>query len=126
MKKGNLENQDELDSFNIVKSGSLLEDIKKVEIKLNQVPDIEVKEVVIKETGNFLNLKDNIINIPVEMIVFPFFTPQKQNKRVNFQYSFEDLGVTMSCTLIAKDNNDKVFQPSIFEEKIYTYLRQLQ
>lgn len=56
------------------------------------------------------------------MIVFPFFTPQKQNKRVNFQYSFEDLGVTMSCTLIAKDNNDKVFQPSIFEEKIYTYL----
>ena len=122
MKKGNLENQDELDSFNIVKSGSLLEDIKKVEIKLNQVPDIEVKEVVIKETGNFLNLKDNIINIPVEMIVFPFFTPQKQNKRVNFQYSFEDLGVTMSCTLIAKDNNDKVFQPSIFEEKIYTYL----
>lgn len=29
MKKGNLENQDELDSFNIVKSGSLLEDIKK-------------------------------------------------------------------------------------------------
>ena len=122
MKKGNLENQDELDSFNIVKSGSLLEDIKKVEIKLNQVPDIEVKEVVIKETGNFLNLKDNIINIPVEMIVFPFFTPQKQNKRGNFQYSFEDLGVTMSCTLIAKDNNDKVFQPSIFEEKIYTYL----
>lgn len=28
----------------------------------------------------------------------------------------------MSCTLIAKDSEDKVFQPSIFEEKIYTYL----
>lgn len=28
----------------------------------------------------------------------------------------------MFCTLVAKDNNDKVFQPSIFEEKIYTYL----
>ena len=122
MKKGSLKNQEEIDSFNIVKSGSLLEDIKKVEIKLNEDPNIEVKEVVIKETGNFLNLKDNIINIPVEMIVFPFFTPQKQNKRVNFQYSFEDLGVTMSCTLIAKDSEDKVFQPSIFEEKIYTYL----
>ncbi|MDO5788619.1 MAG: replication initiator protein A [Fusobacterium sp.] len=122
MKKGSLKNQEEIDSFNIVKSGSLLEDIKKVEIRLNEVPNIEVKEVVIKETGNFLNLKDNIINIPVEMIVFPFFTPQKQNKRVNFQYSFEDLGVTMSCTLIAKDSEDKVFQPSIFEEKIYTYL----
>lgn len=122
MKKDEKATSDELDSFNIVKTGSLLEDIKKVEVKLNEVPDIEVKEVVIKETGNFLNLKDNIINIPVEMIVFPFFTPQKQNKRINFQYSFEDLGVTMSCTLIAKDSKDKVFQPSIFEEKIYTYL----
>lgn len=122
MKKIDEKDKEELDSFNIVKSGSLVDDIKNVEIKLNEVPDIEVREVVIKETGNFLNLKDNIINIPVEMIVFPFFTPQKQNKRVNFQYSFEDLGVTMSCTLIAKDSKDKVFQPSIFEEKIYTYL----
>lgn len=111
-----------LDSYQISQSGSLVEDIKNVEIKLNSVPDIEVREVVIKETGNFLNLKENVINIPVEMIVFPFFTPQKQNKRVNFQYSFEDLGVTMYCTLVAKDNSDKVFQPSTFEEKIYTYL----
>lgn len=111
-----------LDSFKISQSGSLVEDIRNVEIKLNTIPDIEVREVVIKETGNFLNLKENIINIPVEMIVFPFFTPQKQNKRVNFQYSFEDLGVTMYCTLVAKDNADKVFQPSTFEEKIYTYL----
>ncbi|BBA49655.1 replication initiator protein A [Fusobacterium varium] len=111
-----------LDSFKISQSGSLVEDIRNIEIKLNTVPDIEVREVVIKETGNFLNLKENIINIPVEMIVFPFFTPQKQNKRVNFQYSFEDLGVTMYCTLVAKDNADKVFQPSTFEEKIYTYL----
>lgn len=113
---------DILDSYQISQSGSLVEDIKNVEIKLNSVPDIEVREVVIKETGNFLNLKENVINIPVEMIVFPFFTPQKQNKRVNFQYSFEDLGVTMYCTLVAKDNSDKVFQPSTFEEKIYTYL----
>ena len=28
----------------------------------------------------------------------------------------------MYCTLVAKDNSDKVFQPSTFEEKIYTYL----
>ena len=28
----------------------------------------------------------------------------------------------MYCTLVAKDNNDKVYQPSIFEEKIYNYL----
>ena len=113
---------DILDSYQISQSGSLVEDIQNIEIKLNSVPDIEVREVVIKETGNFLNLKENVINIPVEMIVFPFFTPQKQNKRVNFQYSFEDLGVTMYCTLVAKDNSDKVFQPSTFEEKIYTYL----
>ena len=130
MKKGELKNDSELDSFNMIKTGSLADDIKNIDIQLTsspeievkQVPEIEVKEVIIKETGNFLNLKDNIINIPVEMIVFPFFTPQKQNKKVNFQYSFQDLGVTMSCTLIAKDINDKVFQPSIFEEKIYTYL----
>lgn len=122
-KEENLEDEiDILDSYQISQSGSLVEDIKNVEIKLSSVPDIEVREVVIKETGNFLNLKENVINIPVEMIVFPFFTPQKQNKRVNFQYSFEDLGVTMYCTLVAKDNSDKVFQPSTFEEKIYTYL----
>ena len=122
-KEENLEEDiDILDSYQISQSGSLVEDIKNVEIKLSSVPDIEVREVVIKETGNFLNLKENVINIPVEMIVFAFFTPQKQNKRVNFQYSFEDLGVTMYCTLVAKDNSDKVFQPSTFEEKIYTYL----
>lgn len=122
MEKKVKESSDIVENFKISSTGSLLTDITKIDIKLNQVPDIEVKEVIIKETGNFLNLKDNVINIPVEMIVFPFFTPQKQNKRVNFQYSFEDLGVTMYCTLVAKDGRDKVFQPSIFEEKIYTYL----
>ncbi|MGL4910612.1 MAG: replication initiator protein A [Cetobacterium sp.] len=121
-KKGKKEKDNILENFNITSTGSLLTDITKIDIRLNQLPDIEVREVIIKETGNFLNLKDNVINIPVEMIVFPFFTPQKQNKRVNFQYSFEDLGVTMYCTLVAKDSKDKVFQPSIFEEKIYTYL----
>lgn len=114
-----------IDKFNIIQSGSLADDLQNVEnnliIKTTQVPNIEVKEVVIKESGNFLNIEDNIINIPLEMIVFPFFTPQKQNKKVNFQYTFQDLGVTMNSTLIAKDQNDKVFQPSIFEEKMYTY-----
>jgi len=70
----------------------------------------------------YLNLQENFINIPIEMIYFPFFTPQKQNKRINFKYTFEDLGVTMYSTLIPKDKKDKVFQPSIFEEKIYTFL----
>jgi hypothetical protein len=116
------ENIDLIDEFNLNKSGSLLTDLTKVDIKMNELPEIEVREVVIKETGNFLDLKENIINIPIEMIVFPFFTPQKQNKKINFKYSFEDLGVTMYCTLVAKNSEDKVYQPSIFEEKIYTYL----
>lgn len=112
----------EIDIFNITTSGDLGSDLKKMEIKMEALPDIEVREVVIKKAGNFLNLKDNVINIPIEMLIFPFFTPQKQNKRINFQYIFEDMGVKMHCTLIAKNSNDKVFQPSIFEEKIYTYL----
>jgi len=103
-------------------STSFDKDIGKMDMKISNMPKIEIKEVVIQGTGNFLNLKDNIINIPIEMIVFPFFTPQKQNKRINFQYSFEDLGVTMFCTLVAKDQNDKVYQPSLFEEKIYNFL----
>jgi len=111
-----------IDEFNLNKTGSLLTDLTKVDIKMSQLPEIEVREVVIKETGNFLDLKENIINIPIEMIVFPFFTPQKQNKKINFKYSFEDLGVTMYCTLVAKNSEDKIYQPSIFEEKIYTYL----
>lgn len=118
----------EVDSFEISKTGSLANDIlnfekvKNLEIVSNEVPDIEVQEILITNTGNYLNLKENYINIPVEMIVFPFFTPQKQNKKINFKYKFEDLGVTMYSTLIPKDKNDKVFQPSIFEEKIYMFL----
>ncbi|MGL4687354.1 MAG: replication initiator protein A, partial [Fusobacteriaceae bacterium] len=122
IKEINEKEESSLDFFDLSSAGSLIEDVKKFEIVLNEVPDIEVREVIIKETGNFLNLKDNIINIPLEMLIFPFFTPQKQNKRINFQYKFEDMGVTMMSTLIAKNAADKVFQPSIFEEKIYTYL----
>lgn len=122
MDEKNKEFEEIVESYNITSSGSLIEDIKKMDMKIKNLPDIEVKEVVIQGAGNFLNLQGNIINIPVEMIVFPFFTPQKQNKRINFQYSFEDLGVTMYCTLVAKDNTDMVYQPSMFEEKIYNYL----
>ena len=68
-------NVDLLDNFNLNKTGSLLTDLTNVDIKMNELPEIEVREVVIKETGNFLDLKENIINIPIEMIVFPFFTP---------------------------------------------------
>ncbi|WP_187065195.1 replication initiator protein A [Fusobacterium russii] len=118
----------EIDNFEVSKTGSLVSDIlnfdkiKNVDIETNELPEIELQEILIKDTGNYLNLRENYINIPVEMIVFPFFTPQKQNKRVNFKYNFQDLGVIMHSTLISKDKNDKVFQPSIFEEKIYMFL----
>lgn len=118
----------ETENFEVSKTGSLADDlmqfenINDVKIENQEVPDIEVQEIYIRETGNYLNLQENFINIPIEMIYFPFFTPQKQNKRINFKYTFEDLGVTMYSTLIPKDKKDKVFQPSIFEEKIYTFL----
>lgn len=118
----------ETENFEVSKTGSLADDLVQFEkfndikIENKEVPDIEVQEIYIRETGNYLNLQENFINIPIEMIYFPFFTPQKQNKRVNFKYTFEDLGVTMYSTLIPKDKKDKVFQPSIFEEKIYTFL----
>ena len=118
----------ETENFEVSKTGSLADDLMKFEnindikIENQEVPDIEVQEIYIRETGNYLNLHENFINIPIEMIYFPFFTPQKQNKRINFKYTFEDLGVTMYSTLIPKDKKDKVFQPSIFEEKIYTFL----
>ena len=118
----------ETENFEVLKTGSLKDDLMHFEkigdIKVEnlEVPEIEVQEIYIRETGNYLNLQENFINIPIEMIYFPFFTPQKQNKRINFKYTFEDLGVTMYSTLIPKDKKDKVFQPSIFEEKIYTFL----
>jgi len=116
------ENIDVLESITIRETGSLAEDIQKMEMRTNEVPDIELKTIEIRETGNFLNLKESVVNIPVEMIVFPFFTYQKQNKRVNFEYNFKDLGITMQSTIILNSKSDKVFQPSTFEEKIYTFL----
>ena len=134
-KEKNLENKDkeiveiiETENFEVSKTGSLADDlmqfekINDIKIENQEVPEIEVQEIYIRETGNYLNLQENFINIPIEMIYFPFFTPQKQNKRINFKYTFEDLGVTMYSTLIPKDKKDKVFQPSVFEEKIYTFL----
>ena len=118
----------ETENFNISETGSLSDDLisfeklNDIKIQSEELPDIEVQEIYIRETGNYLNLQENFINVPIEMISFPFFTPQKQNKRVNFKYTFEDLGVTMYSTLVPKSKKDKVFQPSILEEKIYTFL----
>ena len=118
----------EIENFDISETGSLSDDLisfeklNDIKIQSEELPDIEVQEIYIRETGNYLNLQENFINVPIEMISFPFFTPQKQNKRVNFKYTFEDLGVTMYSTLVPKSKKDKVIQPSILEEKIYTFL----
>ena len=118
----------EIENFDISETGSLSDDLisfeklNDIKIQSEELSDIEVQEIYIRETGNYLNLQENFINVPIEMISFPFFTPQKQNKRVNFKYTFEDLGVTMYSTLVPKSKKDKVFQPSILEEKIYTFL----
>jgi len=91
----------EVENFEVSKTGSLADDlmkfenVKDIKIENKEVPDIEVQEIYIRETGNYLNLQENFINIPIEM---------------------------MYSTLIPKDKKDKVFQPSIFEEKIYTFL----
>lgn len=113
------------EKFEIINQGSLAKDIKKISISENELPDIETQEYHIKESGNFLGIQGKVINMPIEMIVFPFFTPQKQNRRVNFRYYFDDLGVTMKSTLVVENNKDIVFQPSVLEDKIYTFLLSL-
>ncbi|WP_339980668.1 hypothetical protein [Fusobacterium necrophorum] len=115
----------EEEKFEMLNHGSLAKDIKKVSIMTKELPDIEMQEYHIKESGNFLGIQGKVINMPIEMIVFPFFTPQKQNRRVNFTYYFDDLGVTMKSTLVVENNKDIVFQPSILEDKIYTFLLSL-
>lgn len=120
-----LEEKIQEETFDIINKGSLAKDIKKVSISENELPEIEIQEYHIKESGNFLGIQGKVINMPIEMIVFPFFTPQKQNRRVNFRYYFDDLGVTMKSTLVVENNKDIVFQPSILEDKIYTFLLSL-
>src|SRR3712207_360617 len=71
----------EEEKFEILNHGSLAKDIKKVSIMTKELPDIEMQEYHIKESGNFLGIQGKVINMPIEMIVFPFFTPQKQNRR---------------------------------------------
>ena len=69
----------EVENFEVSKTGSLADDlmkfenVKDIKIENKEVPDIEVQEIYIRETGNYLNLQENFINIPIEMIYFPFF-----------------------------------------------------
>lgn len=102
---------------NLITKGS-----QEVIITKKEIQNIETKTIEIEGTGNFIGVKNSIINIPLEMIVFPFFTNQKQNRNVNFEYKFTDVGITMRSKLSSFDKKDKVYQPSLLEKKIYNYL----
>lgn len=125
IKKSKKEEKEEniaTDDFDIISDINFLNTLDNVEYSTADIPVIETQEINIKQTGNYIKSVEKIINFPLEMIVFPFFTTQKQNKQVNFKYKFHDLGVIMRSTLVMNDVNDKIYQPSIFEEKIFTYL----
>jgi len=127
----------DLETFDIDTEGSLKREIDLVErftealitkgskeVIINKIKpaDIETKTIEIEGTGNFIGVKNSIINIPLEMIVFPFFTNQKQKRNVNFEYKFTDVGITMRSKLSAFGKEDKVYQPSLLEKKVYNYL----
>lgn len=85
MKKKNIE-AIETENFEVSKTGSLADDlmqfenINDIKIENQEVPDIEVQEIYIRETGNYLNLQENFINIPIEMIYFPFLLHKNKIK----------------------------------------------
>ncbi|MBN1469097.1 MAG: chromosomal replication initiator DnaA [Fusobacteriaceae bacterium] len=127
----------ELETFDIDTNGELKKEIDLLEEKVKElitkgskeiiidklpIVDIETKTIEIEGTGNFIGVKNSIINIPLEMIVFPFFTNQKQNRNVNFEYKFTDVGITMRSKLSPFKKDDKVNQPSLLEKKIYNFL----
>ena len=80
------------------------------------------EKIEIANTGNFLDLKDVIVNMPLELIVFPFFTTRNNNRKINFEYEFKDLGLTMYSKLTPLNEQDHVIQPSTFEKKIFDFL----
>lgn len=110
------------ESYEIRNYGNFVKDIQKIDVIKHEIPEIKTQEFHIQQTGNFLGIQGKNINVPIEMIIFPFFTSQKQNRRVNFLYHFDDLGITMKSTLLVENNKDVVFQPSVLEDKLYTFL----
>lgn len=84
---------------------------------------LKTEKIQIENTGNFLEVKDGIVNIPLELIVFPFFTTRKSDREVNFEYQFKDMGLTMYSNLIsAKIEGKNVIQPGSFEKKVFDFI----
>lgn len=119
----------EKEMFELDSLGGLEDSFKLIDGRLGEVDIIENKPIIFKTekielegTGNFLNMYDKIYNIPLEFIVFPFFT--KSTRRVvNFEYHFKDLGLSMFSDLHSRKVEGKVIkQPSNFEENILEFL----
>ncbi|BDU51501.1 hypothetical protein [Haliovirga abyssi] len=84
---------------------------------------LKTEKIQIENTGNFLEVKDGIVNIPLELIVFPFFTTRKSDREVNFEYQFKDMGLTMYSNLIgAKIEGKNILQPGSFEKKVFDFI----
>lgn len=81
--------------------------------------EIDVEVIKVENTGDYLNLQDTISNLPLESIVFPFFT-QAKKRRVNFNYQFKDLGMDMEVSLPSGLKEGKLIkQPGSFEKEIF-------
>lgn len=119
----------EKEMFELDSLGGLEDSFKLIDGRLGEVDIIENKPIIFKTekielegTGNFLNMYDKIYNIPLEFIVFPFFT--KSTRRVvNFEYHFKDLGLSMFSDLHSRKVEGKVIkQPSNLEENILEFV----
>jgi hypothetical protein len=96
-------------------SGILEHSPKAMKVISEEIEEIETK--IIK----YGHVSENLEVTSMDHISLPFFT-RKRNRRVNLQYQFSDLGVTMYANLTSQ--KEKIKQPSEFEESIYEYVMQ--
>jgi len=80
-----------------------------------EIEEIETK--IIK----YGHVSENLEVTSMDHISLPFFT-RKRNRRVNLQYQFSDMGVTMYANLT--NQKETIKQPSELEESIYEYVMQ--
>jgi len=103
----------ETENFEVSKTGSLADDlmkfenVKDIKIENKEVPDIEVQEIYIRETGNYLNLQENFINIPLISMYQEKSPQQDENEEVAIEFEISDfivnfLGNKMNRTYYAK------------------------
>ncbi len=96
-------------------SGVLQNNTTTMRVISKEIEEIETK--IIK----YGHVSENLEVTSMDHISLPFFT-RKRNRRVNIQYQFADMGVTMYANLT--NQNEKIKQPSELEESIYEYVMQ--